>query len=182
VGPRASGGRRGDALTLVACCLDNHVRVIAWIVGPSGIGKSTLSAAAGDALGVHVVELDDVTRSHEFEWTAIKPQLDAISASRVRTIVVIGAGGQCVKEMLRFVSDHAADAVSVWAQSQVAWARIHQARNDTRSLEQYREIEYNEHRVAIYDAPHNRLDTSTVPLLDCIRAFCDMVKTVIEAP
>lgn len=159
-------------------------KTIVLIVGPSGVGKSTacnavkpeftkllfedLDVLAGrwahrnaisDSPDVHVLhrKLQDAARFLEIGLSAIT-ELTARPDNRP-IVIDVGAGFQeaaGAKKLYRLYP-----CITISAAPEVVYGRIRKARNDSRTLVEYIQGEFNQHRLNIYGASPHQIDTSS---------------------
>ena len=136
------------------------------LLGPSGVGKSTLGQMLAPALNSQHLDLDqhlqqqwpeqalaDTLRqqgAHAFYQGSYKA-LEALAAEPTRYLVDVGAGTQWAAQgQSQFLK--LAPSLCLWAEPRWLWQRNQQLRQDPRSPRVFQETEYPPWRQDIYQS------------------------------
>jgi len=120
--------------------------MIIYLIGPSGVGKSSLAEkAANHFLCCVHKDIDEICKSKEFDWQTCEKTFLEIEKEEEKDpsktyIINIGAGSQTRPELNNFLKSPRRDVVLVWAPPEEALKRNPLGPN--RSLEEYKETEY----------------------------------------
>ena len=115
-----------------------------YLIGPSGVGKTSCARRASEVLGAQHIALDSLCRGNEFNWPVcclalarLESQTDTRDALR---IVDIGAGTQTLPELRDYLLKRRQQVVLIWApESEVVFRN---PCGPSRPLEEYRQTEY----------------------------------------
>jgi shikimate kinase len=157
--------------------------MIVLIVGPSGVGKTTSHHAAEshfadvvfqplDGLAARwavqqgIIDRESVTllnrtvRNPELFLSIGLLSIGKLAGEQAGKHVVIdmGAGFQVAPTAARL--RRIFRIITINAEAEVAYDRICRARNDSRTLDQYRRDEFAENRLAVYRSAHYEIDSS----------------------
>ncbi|HEY9844409.1 MAG TPA: shikimate kinase, partial [Candidatus Obscuribacterales bacterium] len=151
--------------------------MITWLLlGPNAVGKTSLGPALAQALGMGFADLDALLiqdyrvadlSACVWSWGAAGFEqrslacLARLEQSPRRWLVAVGSGSQWADQnqlaLLRYPS------LCLWAAPEGLWERNRQLRQDPRSFEQFRAIEY-EARAALYQGALLRVDLTGLNL------------------
>lgn len=174
---------------------------IAFIVGPSGVGKTTTCSAATRELPEWLtVDLDELAGTfahrtgliprpdyHELNRILGNAQkyldiglkaLDALGAQDKEhcLAVDVGAGFQVAAGAIELHKRH--PTITITADPSVAYKRIKEARNDRRTLQGYIQEEFNDRRAKVYNASHHRIDTSGRTIEEAVAELAAILKHI----
>lgn len=134
-----------------------------YLIGPSGVGKTTCATAAAKSLGANICKLDELCRGRTNDWLFCREvMLRAVANCQQQndlTIIDIGAGTQhdCRGALLEFLLDRRHRALLIWAQPSEVIMRNPLGPN--RSTDEYLRTEYTS-REQLYAGPVHKLDVS----------------------
>lgn len=136
------------------------------LLGPSGVGKSTLSPGLAAILNCQALDLDHYLA---LQWPAhaladiLRQQgpavfyqhscraLQKLHAAPDRYLVDVGAGTQWAAQgQIEFLK--LAPSVCLWADAGWLWQRNQELRQDPRSLDTFKEAEYSLWRQQVYQS------------------------------
>lgn len=146
-----------------------------YLVGPSGIGKSTLARMVRDSDSTWtVVDLDDLIKKYHGISASVyygrvgdDGFLEACQKALIRYLlseagqnflVIVGAGALQSKNALGWLSGET--VIAIIADHKEAHKRIRDARADQRTLAQYVAVEFSVYRQKIYQTARFTIDTS----------------------
>ena len=134
------------------------------IVGPSGVGKSTLARLAAELVGAVYVDLDAAADVHglgpPYHHRAM-PLVESYAADADRWYVVdVGAGFQAEPQGMEWMHPHREGMITVMAAPEVVLGRLQASRRDGRTLEGFIAQEFSAPRFAIYDMASHCVDNS----------------------
>lgn len=162
------------------------------LLGPSGVGKTTLGKTLATALGWTFVDLDQYL-AQTFAVTELAsclktwgPQifyqrslscLEDLAGLPDNYLVAVGAGSQwAAADDLNLLSY---PSLCLWADPQWLWQRNQKLRYEPRSLQSFCEHEYNLERQSLYqgslkwlDVTHLDLETLKQACLSLLKACC----------
>jgi shikimate kinase len=140
--------------------------VLAFVIGPSGVGKSTLLRG----LAFEVFDMDDVDRaSGEQEWgigweerrwerDANRLAVLATTVESRGVVVDVGAGSLATAAGRSYFGARSANTVAVMAPSQAVFYR--RLARPHKTEEEFRATEYSPERRALYQAARFTVDAS----------------------
>jgi shikimate kinase len=126
--------------------------MIIYLIGPSGIGKSTQAAKAGEYFGVQVKSIDAICKGKEFEWNFCRKTLKGIEKDKSSCIVDIGGGTQTLAGLTRFLSDKTNRVVLLIADPSelILWNPLGPGRNQA----EFESTEYTSRKELYFLAGH----------------------------
>jgi shikimate kinase len=164
---------------------------IVLIVGPSGVGKTTASQAIRpefpeltfddlddlaarwahskgliDRADVHLLNRT-IGNADSFLLRGLEAISDLAERNKDRSIVIdVGAGFQV-------------SSITIIAAPEVAYKRIREQRNDSRTLQGYINEEFNRHRTSVYDASQHRIDTTNLTIEQTTQQLADFLRQLL---
>jgi shikimate kinase len=173
-----------------------------FIVGPSGVGKTTASQAVRPEFPEMVFDdLDDLAarwahskglidradvqllnrtlgNADSFLLRGLEALSDVAERNKDRSMVIdVGAGFQDAKGATNLHERHS--CVTITATPEVAYKRIREKRNDSRTLQGYMNQEFNQHRISVYDASQHRIDTTSLTIEQTTRRLADLLRQLL---
>lgn len=175
---------------------------IVLIVGPSGVGKTTASQAVKSAFPelifddldnlaarwAHGKGLIDQADVHLLRQTIgnddlfLVRGLEAIDDlaernTNLSVVIDVGAGFQVATPATLLYKRH--PCITITAAPEVAYQRIREKRNDSRTLQGYIKEEFNQHRTSVYDASQHRIDTTNLTLEQTTQQLTDILRQIL---
>ena len=178
--------------------------MIVLVVGPSGVGKSsTCALAARHFPQVVFCDLDGLAAKYGFEQGIIQEErasqlLGKIGAARYldvgvqainrlatehpneHVVVDVGAGFQVAPKAIKLHLQFR--IVAITASLRAAYQRIIQHRQDNRSIDCYKQVEFSLHRVAVYDSAQHKIDTSDATPEQTSVEFIQILDSLLMPP
>jgi len=150
--------------------------MIVYLIGPSGVGKTSCARRASEVLGVQYTALDSLCRRHEFNW-----QVCSVALARLETqadtrdalhIVDIGTGTQTLPELWDCLLKRRDQVVLIWGpESEVV---LRNPCGPGRSLEECRQTEYTS-RQDLYALASHRVDVGGMTEPEANEAFINFL-------
>jgi|CZKF01.1.fsa_nt_gi hypothetical protein len=135
--------------------------MIIYLIGPSGVGKTSCACHAASMLKAEYRNLDKLCTGQQFNWNVCRHSLDSIeSESRLNNafyMVDIGAGTQCLPDLLQYLIPRRQRVILIWAPPSEVIRRNPLGAN--RSREEYGRTEYIS-RKNLYSLAMHKLDVS----------------------
>lgn len=134
-----------------------------YLIGPSGVGKTTCADAAVERINAKHYKLDDLCRRRTNDWHFCQQVMrDAEASNKTQghlKIIDIGAGTQhdCNRELVEYLNARRDSAMLIWAPDSEVIMRNPLGSN--RNQEEYRRTEYTS-RDRLYSIPAHRIDIS----------------------
>jgi len=147
----------------------------AILLGPSGVGKSTLGQAVAQQCQLHFADLDlllaetwpdiplaEALVSYGLQafYTRSLNLLAGLARAQPTYIVAMGAGSQWAAQ--GDLQCLAYPSICLWAQALALWQRNRRLRQDPRSLEAFTQIEYHPLRETLYSQCQQHIDCSHI--------------------
>lgn len=140
--------------------------MVFYLIGPSGVGKSTLSQYASEVFeSVDVTSIDNLCKGHEFDWSVCGRTLNELEEEfdnneSVILLVDIGAGTQygCGHQLLDYFSDKKSRVISVYGNPEEVILRNPLGKD--RNFDEYIKTEYSPIRQSLYDYAGHKIDVS----------------------
>lgn len=177
--------------------------MIILIVGPSGVGKTTTyqvaeshfpdvvfrnldGLAARLALECELIDRECVsllrrTMNDDSQFLAFgKEAINKLAGQNPgkHLIIDVGAGFQVAPAADKLHRIHT--VIALTAEPSVAYKRIREARDDSRTFERYKNDEYSARRVAVYRSAQHKIDTSHQSEQETAEAFIALLHELIE--
>ena len=147
-----------------------------YLIGPSGVGKTTCALAAVAAFNAELHKLDDLCRGRTSDWHFCKGVMLRIEASDERhehlNIIDVGAGTQhdCNRELSDFLRIRRDQAILNWASPAEVIKR--NPLGPHRNPVEYLRTEYAS-REQLYSMPSHRLDISGLSVSEAEERFAN---------
>ncbi len=155
--------------------------MLIYLIGPSGVGKSSCARLAARSLPVEHVNLDELCRGRQFDWGFCHQVLARIerdfSPKDVLGIADIGAGIQCSPELQQYLSNRRDRVLLIFAPAPEVIAR--NPLGPDRSLAEYLAREYSS-RAGLYAIARHRLDIAKLSEPEAQRRFIDYIRSNFE--
>ena len=128
-----------------------------YLIGPSGVGKTSCARRASRLPGVEHLDLDDLCRGNESNWMICGPVLTNIESRRrdspfTLRIVDIGAGTQTLPQLRDYLSGRRERVVLIWGPESEVVQR--NPLGPGRALDEYRQTEYLSRQFLYSIAPY----------------------------
>ena len=147
-----------------------------YLIGPSGVGKTTCALAAAAAFNANLCKLDDLCRGRTNDWDfcreAILRAENNDEGNQRLDIIDVGAGTQHDRnrELADFLRIRRNQAMLIWAPP--AEVIKHNPLGPQRNFDEYLRTEYTSREV-LYSIPSHRLDISGLPAIAAEERFTD---------
>ncbi|MFX0543676.1 shikimate kinase [Roseovarius sp. S4756] len=178
--------------------------VIVFVVGPSGVGKSTIvrtffktaglrfkytsldniAAQYGQRRGlIETARAQDLLKTLGAEafflagMSALFQQVGASNPKRIH-VVDVGAGFQNALSMKYMSALH--PMIYIHASYKVAYERFFEHRNQGRTFEMHIEHEFSPTRNAIYRSASSRIETDTLSVEDAAAQFGSIIRKLVD--
>ncbi len=129
--------------------------MLIYLIGPSGVGKTSCAAHASKILNAHHHNLDVICSGHQFDWAFCVQELHKLE-SAVGTvdlsIVDIGAGTQCLPGLCEYLKCRRSAVIHLYAPSEEVLRRNPLGPN--RPLEEYNQTESTSRQPLYLAADH----------------------------
>lgn len=162
--------------------------MLVFVVGPSGVGKTTLLAKAKAALPVDILDLDaedgkrgGVEWAEGWEgrrWLRDRERLaTAEEQAKSRTIIVdVGAGSLQTSDGRSYFQAHRDRTIAVVA----PWETVLHRRRPGWDPDEFRATEYSQERVAVYEGARLSVDAGSKGEQEAASDLICAVRTLLE--
>jgi shikimate kinase len=166
--------------------------MIIFLIGPSGVGKTTLGEFAGETVaGCKFYDLDKLVEERTGKPASrLLPQigndeflekckeairdLDCNDADKL-CVVAIGAGALQSEKALNWLKHH--ETVAITAPATDVYKRGGR-RNENRTLESFKDTEYSSRRREIYSSANHVLPVDALPVEEAKKQFVKLLSSI----
>ena len=145
-----------------------------FLIGPSGVGKTTCASAAVETINAKLYKVDDLCRGRTNDWRFCQEAMLAVEANNLLQdelkIIDIGAGTQhdCNRELSEFLKARRPRVILIWAPAEEVIKR--NPNGPDRRPDEYLSTEYAS-REQLYSVAAHRLDITGLPKADATEKF-----------
>ena len=155
-----------------------------YLIGPSGVGKTTCARTASRVLPVKHIDIDSLCLRNAYDWSACRLVLagleDPIDDPWILNLIDIGAGTQTLPELRDYLLKRREHVVLVWAPESEVIQR--NPLGPERSRDEYHLTEYANRQQLYAIAPH-RINVEGVDGAEAGRVLADfLLRTFIDLP
>jgi len=144
--------------------LNNRNRIL--VIGPSGVGKSTISKKIAEICNYEYIDLDVAAKVHDGSEYP-KRGVEIIEAVERRNdgktyIIDIGAGFQNQEALFEFFEERKSRLLCIYAPPDIAYLRNINRKNsywENKTIDAYKECEYSEYRERLYSLGEKTINT-----------------------
>lgn len=146
--------------------------MVVYVIGPSGVGKTSCASRASEALEIECVHLDRLASGNQFNWSVCGSLLAGLEHERAGSgsscLVDVGAGTQCLPELQHYLGTRPNRVILVWGPDLEVLQR--NPMGPSRALEEFRQMEYIS-RESLYSLANHRIEVGGLPEIGAQQKF-----------
>lgn len=170
---------------------------VVFVIGPSGIGKSTITKAVSEKLNITAVSLDDLSASKAVEYGIISARRSYDLLQRIGTDAFILFGAGC---LFTYIDSHKGSiivdvgaafqnnkiilsllqfgtVICLTAEPDTSFNRFCKHRGNNRTFNDHCLIEFSPLRSEVYSSAQHCIDTSRLSITETVNTLNDILRS-----